>query len=167
HVHGDLLAPADPLDDAFLQEAQQFRLEAEWEVADLVEEQRTAVRELDLARRLPDRAGEGAALVAEEFRFEQGFGNRGAIDGHEAVLAPARQLVQSARENLLAGPALADERHRRIRGSKLLDLPADPEHAGIARDARREWRLPDPLRQATHPFPQSSQLPVPVAPAAQ
>jgi hypothetical protein len=33
------------------------------------------------------RAGERAAFVAEEFVFDQGFGNSGAVDGDERLVA--------------------------------------------------------------------------------
>ena len=49
HVDRDLLAAAQALDDAVLQEAQDLRLQRRRQVADLVEKERAAVRELDLA----------------------------------------------------------------------------------------------------------------------
>ena len=44
HVDRNFLAPADALDDAVLQEAQQLGLQRQRHVADLVEEQRAAAR---------------------------------------------------------------------------------------------------------------------------
>src|SRR3977135_3751912 len=46
-VHGDRLLAAEPLDHARLEHAQQLRLGFGPQVADLVEEQRAAVRELE------------------------------------------------------------------------------------------------------------------------
>ena len=54
-----------------LQHAQQLRLQLERDVADLVEKQRAAVRQLEAADPLRDRAGERAALVAEELALQQ------------------------------------------------------------------------------------------------
>jgi hypothetical protein len=48
-VHGDLAPAADPLDHPLLEEPEQLRLQAERQVADLVQEQCPAVRQLDLA----------------------------------------------------------------------------------------------------------------------
>src|SRR3546814_10820502 len=48
-VDGNLLAPADPLDHALLQETQQLDLERQRNVADFVEEQRAPRRLFDLA----------------------------------------------------------------------------------------------------------------------
>ena len=71
HVDRDLLAAADALDHALLQEAQQLGLQRHRQVADLVEEERAAVGRLDLAQGLLGRAGERALLVAEQFALEQ------------------------------------------------------------------------------------------------
>jgi hypothetical protein len=51
--------------------AQDLRLRLERHVADLVEQQRTAVRNLELALARGDRAGERPALVAEQLTFHQ------------------------------------------------------------------------------------------------
>ena len=59
------------VDLALLQRAQQLGLQLERQLADLVEEQRAAVRELEAARAALQRAGEGAALVAEELALDQ------------------------------------------------------------------------------------------------
>src|SRR5207249_317608 len=67
----DRLGSADALDLAFLNRAQQLRLQIEPEVADLVEEERAVRRELELAELLAVRAGERAALVAEERAFRE------------------------------------------------------------------------------------------------
>ena len=89
-VDRDLLAPADPLDHPLLQEAQQLGLQPERQVADLVEEQRCRRSACSMrARRLLDRAGEGAALVAEQLGFEQRLGDRRAVD-RRRTLGPAR-----------------------------------------------------------------------------
>ena len=55
-------------------------LQIERDVADLVEEQRAAVGELEAARAILEGAGDGAADVAEELALEQLPGDRGAVD---------------------------------------------------------------------------------------
>ena len=70
-VDRDRLTPADALDHPLLEEAQQLDLERQRDVADLVEEQGAALRHLDLADVRLDRAGERAALVAEQLGLEQ------------------------------------------------------------------------------------------------
>ena len=63
--------PPIALDHALLQEAQQLDLQRQRDVADLVEEQGAALGQLDLADIGLDRAGERAALVAEQLGLEQ------------------------------------------------------------------------------------------------
>ncbi len=50
HVRATLLAAADTLEDALLEHAQQLHLHVDAHVADLVEEQRAAVGELETAQ---------------------------------------------------------------------------------------------------------------------
>src|SRR5690606_25434935 len=109
HIDRTLLPPADALDDAVLEEAQQLRLQRERHVADLVEEQRPPARQLDLADRLLHRTGERAALVSEQLAFQELLGNGRAVDRDEpAVLARALR-VQGAGNELLARAALAQD----------------------------------------------------------
>ena len=52
--------------------------------------------ELELPLGAPIRAGEGAALVAEDQRLDQRAGEGRAVDGDEGLLAPGARLVESA-----------------------------------------------------------------------
>jgi hypothetical protein len=61
------------------------------------------VRALERALDLLERAGEGAALVAEERGFDERFGERGAVDGDERFVGAVGQLVDRARDEFLAG----------------------------------------------------------------
>ena len=56
---------------ALLEDAEQLHLHGRGDVADLVEEERALVRELDAPRLARGRAREGALLVAEELALEQ------------------------------------------------------------------------------------------------
>ena len=86
------------------------------QVADLVEEQRAFVGRLDLADGLLDRAGEGAALVAEQLAFQQVFRDGAAVDGDERLLGARAEVVQRAGQRLLAGAALAEQQHGDVGG---------------------------------------------------
>ena len=70
---GVILADSPHL--AFLQHAQQLRLGAGGELADLVEEERALIGVLEEAWPLNDRAGERAPRVAEQLGFEQVVGD--------------------------------------------------------------------------------------------
>jgi hypothetical protein len=52
--------------------------------------------------------------VPKKLAFEKVLGNRAAVDGNERLSPTRRQLVDSSRENLFAGPALAGERDHHI-----------------------------------------------------
>src|SRR4051794_21708168 len=107
-VDGNRLASADSLDHTLLKEAQQLDLKRQRNVADLVEEQSPALRQLDLADVRLDRAGKCAALVTEELGLEQVLGDGGAVDGDELAFAAAL-LVHRACEQFLAGAARAEQ----------------------------------------------------------
>jgi hypothetical protein len=74
---------ADPLDLFFLNRAQELRLQLVFQIADLIEEECPASRELELAELLADRAGEGSLLVAEERALDKLLGNGREVHGHE------------------------------------------------------------------------------------
>ena len=74
---------ADALNLAGLEEAEQHHLHPHAHLADFVEEHRAVRRHFEQARLVAIRAGEAAADVAEQLRFEQRVGQPGAIDGDE------------------------------------------------------------------------------------
>ena len=106
--------PAEPLEAPLLERAQHLRLQAQRQVADLVQEQGAPVRHLELADLAARRAGECAFLVPEQLGLEQGFGDGRAVDGHHRARRPLAERVQRAREQLLAGAALAFDEHRGV-----------------------------------------------------
>jgi hypothetical protein len=71
HVDLDRPDPADPLEALLLEDAQQLDLGRARKIADLVEEQRPAVRQLESPALLPVGPSEGPPLVAEELRLEE------------------------------------------------------------------------------------------------
>jgi hypothetical protein len=74
------------------------------------------------------RVGEGAPSVAKELALEKGFGNGGAMDGHQRALAPAAPAVNRASHELLARPAFSGDEDRRIRRRHPLDEVVDVSH---------------------------------------
>ena len=61
-----------------------------------------------------ERAGEGAANVAEELALDQRLRQRTAVDGHEGAGRAVAAAVDEAREDLFAGPRLAVDQHGQI-----------------------------------------------------
>jgi hypothetical protein len=122
-------------------------------VADLVEEQGAAVGQLDLALGGLDRAGERSLLVAEQFGFEQVFGDRGAVDGDEAAVLAAAGFVQAAWR---AAPCRC--RWRRAasptrRCGDALDRACDANHLRRRGDQLPSTRLPSPARSRARGSP--------------
>src|SRR5512139_733804 len=96
HVDLRRLGRADRGQLSFLDHTEELRLRLERHVADLVEEQRSALRRLHQTRLVGDRAGERAASIAEELALEQVRRNRGAVDRLEsaASAAPTMELAR-------------------------------------------------------------------------
>ena len=115
-----------------LQHAQDLHLQRERHLADLVEEQRPAVGRREQAFAVLGGVGEGALDVAEQLVLEQALRDGGAVDHHERALVALRQVVDGARDQLLAGAALAVDRDgdvgRRHHGDALVEV-LDPRGA--------------------------------------
>src|SRR6185295_7119753 len=80
---------ADAPELAFLEHAQQLGLRPRRQLADFVEEQRSAVGFLEDAAAIGDGAGERSAGVAEELRLDEILRQRRAVERAERP-APAR-----------------------------------------------------------------------------
>src|SRR5262249_52889160 len=83
---------------------QQLELHVERDALDLVEEEGTAARQLDLPHPIVHGAGERAAFVAEELALEQRVRKGRTIDGHEAAILTLSLVVDGACGELLARP---------------------------------------------------------------
>ena len=70
-IDADGLVSTDALDFAFFEDAKELCLHRQRHIADLVEEQRAAMRLLKLSDMPSRRAGERAFFVSEEFRLDQ------------------------------------------------------------------------------------------------
>src|SRR5262245_14844519 len=71
YIHAHWLLTADAIELALFEDAQNLGLRARGHLADLVKEDRALICELELPQLSGVGVGEGAALVAEEFAFEQ------------------------------------------------------------------------------------------------
>jgi hypothetical protein len=89
HVGANRVGPADALKFAVLDDAQDFLLHARRDRAELVEHQRAAIGLFESADVRASGARERTGLVAEQFRFQQRFGQRRAVDLDQGLL-PAR-----------------------------------------------------------------------------
>src|SRR5207302_2619373 len=136
-AHVDLLRARTPeaLELLLLQHAQELWLELGRNVADLVEEQRASVCQLEPPHALRDRTAERAPLVTEQLALEETRRDGRTVELHERPLAALAQLVNGARDELLAGPRFAPDENGRIRRGNRFHLV---EHAlqrrGLADD---------------------------------
>src|SRR5262249_51337209 len=71
--YADVMRPAaaQPFELLFLQHAQKFWLQCQWNVPNLIEEQRAAICQLESADLLRDGTGERALFMTEQLAFEQ------------------------------------------------------------------------------------------------
>ena len=130
HAHVDLDdgGRADRLDFPFLQHAQHLGLRAQRHVADLVEEDRAAVRGDELAGLFADRAGERSLLMPEQLRLDQLLGDGRAVDLDERLRGARGAAMDFARHELLAGARFAGDEDRGFRRRGQLDLRLELLH---------------------------------------
>ena len=80
------------------------------EIANFIEEDRSAMGLLELADATLGGAGEGTALVTEEFAFQEISGNGSAVDGDERLGGATAVLIDGAGDEFLAGAGLAENK---------------------------------------------------------
>ena len=114
HVGGARRARAQDLVRAVLEDAQQLDLRCEVELADLVEDDRSAVGHLEAAAAIGARVGERPAHVAEHLAFEQGGGDAAQVHLDERRMASRAVRVHGFGDQLLPRPALAGDQNRRV-----------------------------------------------------
>ena len=116
NVDGNRVAASDALELALLQHAQQRELGLGRHLADLIEEDRALVRQLEAPAALLHRARERRLLVAEELRARSASARiGGAVHAHERAVRSPRMPVDRARNQFLAGAGLAQDQHGGIR----------------------------------------------------
>src|SRR6185295_15852428 len=98
NIDRDGSASADTVHDLLLDRAQEFSLDAQRQLSDFVEKNSSTGGEFKLSLTTIVGAGEGAALVSKQFILDQRFRNGGAVDGDERMIAAAREMMNSARE---------------------------------------------------------------------
>src|SRR5690606_32601890 len=83
-----------------------------------------------------DSAGKGASDVAEQFRFEQRFRNRAAVDGDKTLSAPWARAVDGARGEFLTRARFAGDENCAGRGGHRLQQLEQLKHdLGLPDDA--------------------------------
>lgn len=102
----------EPLVFALLEQTQQFGLNFQREVADLIEEKGAAGGGFDFAPMVANSASEGASDVAEKVAFQQFFGEARATHGDERLIGEMALLVNGTGDNAFASAAFAHDQDR-------------------------------------------------------
>ena len=143
-VHVDGAVAAQSFEAAFFEHPQQLGLRDQRQIANLVQQERAAVGQLESAGLAVVGAGERALLVAEDLRLEQRVGQRGAVDRLEAFLSASGQLVNHLRDELFARAGRAENQHRDIRLGRGANPLEDGDHFLVAAnhlaEALDRWR---------------------------
>jgi len=128
---------------ALLQHSQQFGLRRSVQVADFVEKNRSAVRELELAAPRRDGAGERALLVAEQLALDQFSRNAAQLTFTKAPSKTAG-LVNVSGQQFLARSGFAGQEHRASDRAAMVACSITCSNAGL-----------DPIIFAGRPFTKS------------
>ncbi len=97
------------LDLAVLEKPQEKRLHSEAHLADFVEEQRAAMRELELPALVPVGAGKTTLDVSKQLGFEERFRDAGAVHRHKRRMLAPGVAVHIAGDQVFAHTALAGD----------------------------------------------------------
>src|SRR5207248_7656669 len=111
HINGHFRATTDWPKRAFLKHTQQFYLTRRGHLADFVKKNSSHMRGLEKAFPFLVRAREGAALVTEEFRFEQRLSKGTAVNRDERLRCSRAVFMNSACDQLLACAGLTGDQN--------------------------------------------------------
>lgn len=102
HIDRDLLAPADTVIGDAVEDAQQFDLNARFELADFVEQEGAGMGEFEEAGAGGIGTAESPALVPEKLGFHEVFGEGAAVEIHPRPGGARRVVVHGAGDDFLA-----------------------------------------------------------------
>ena len=134
-VHTPRTGGAHPEKLAVFQNPEEFDLRGEGEFADFIQEDRPAVRKLEIPFALVHGSRKGPAFVAEQLTFNDPFGDGAAVDGNKRLAAPCACGMDRLGNDLLADTALPRDEHGDVGGRHLFDdLQNLPHGDGLAKD---------------------------------
>src|SRR5262245_21563498 len=131
-VHPERLAAADRFEFLLLKHAQELDLRLERQLADFIEKERSAVRQLETADPPVDGARERAFYVAEQLAFDQARRDRAAVHLHQRPMFTAAAAVQRAGNQLLAGPRFTRDQHGGVGSGHALDFLEDRDESAAS-----------------------------------
>src|SRR6266850_2711770 len=122
NIHLVSPSAAQALKLLLLQDTQQFGLQSGRNISHLVQEERPFVGQFEAADLLRNGACKGALLMSKELAFQEIERNGSAIQLYEWASAPHTEVVNRARDQLLAGACFSLDQNGGIRWRDLLDL---------------------------------------------
>ena len=133
---------ANAADFVVLQKAQEFHLGGGRELADFVQEQRTAVRGLEQALLVARGTGVRSLLGTEKFAFDEVFRDGPAVDCDERLRGALAVAVHDVREEFLAGTGFARNEDGTGRRGDLVNRLQNLAHlGGVAQQAVEHLRF--------------------------
>ena len=149
HVRLSLARVADAPVAVLLDDLEELGLDREVHVANLVQEQRAAVCDLQEPRLGGDRPRERPLLVAEELGVHQLAGEARTVEIHERAVRPGSVTVEPRGEHALPRPGLALDQHRALGAERLpRRLGQTPNRAALADEGLGRGRpAPRPARR--------------------
>ena len=113
HIDRNLLIGTNADDLPFLQDTQQLCLQIQRHIADLIQENDALICQFELAdTAVGVRSGKRALHITEQFRFQQRFRNRRAVDGHEFSVFSVTGIPNSGSYHFLARTAFSRDQNR-------------------------------------------------------
>ena len=136
HVRLDRLRAAERIVLPRLQQLEQLRLRRRRELADLVEEQRAALRRRQLALDPPYSGRMSALRCSEQLALDQRLGNRGAVEFDERLRRARAVVVNDPSDLTLSGPGLARDQHVDVQRRDQRHLTKHLSHGHASPDDR-------------------------------
>src|SRR6266540_308197 len=156
-IHRNWSLGSDSGDFTLLNRAEQRHLAVQAQVPDFIQKKRAAVSEFELAQSPAVRSCEGALLMPEQFAFNQGLGNRPAIERDKIVVRAMTQAVNQGCDQFLPGAGFAFDTDIGMVGSDAANQLKDTANAtaladhftqpsllaGVAASGANRLKMPD------------------------
>ena len=134
YIDFEIVIAAQSLHFTLFEKAQDFALERQGHIADLIQKECAAVGGVDAPDPRLHGTRKRAFGVAEQFRFQKRLGNGGAVDDGKGVLCAWADHMDCLRDQVLARTAFAGDEHGRFRARHHFREPVHPLHGSRAAD---------------------------------
>ena len=134
HIRFYGLFPPQALYLLLLDGPQHLGLGGQGHIADFIQKEGPPVGHLKAALAVGNRIGKGPFLVAEEFAFDKGVRNGGAVHLHKGLGRPGSPVVDGPGHQFLPGAVLPGDEDPGIAGGGMGDKLPDPFKGGAVPD---------------------------------